>query len=299
MFVNNERMLIKKVGNYNKMYCLRVQRIGNEAHDVASELEKIDMPTGRKAVKEMDINKAHGLCHLGEKLLRVTFKALDVKLTGTLKPCDGCCRANAKAKGVHKSTKTVATEIGERLFIDTSGPYPESVEGNRYWICMVDDMTRKSWSKFRKSKSEMPKIVEEQIEYLKGQGHTVKYIRCDNAGEHQEKLRKVCGKYGVQLEYTAPYTPQLNGVVERRIAVLLNGARSFLYAANISEEYRKKLWAEAVNCTEDVRNSMATTNNSKSANELFYGKKPSFVRFMVEFGRIGYVTRRDVKMKEN
>ena len=100
-----------------------------------------------------------------------------------------------------------------------------------------------------------------------------KYIRCDNTGEHQEKLRKVCGKYGVQLEYTAPYTPQLNGVVERRIAVLLNGARAFLYAANISEEYQKKLWAEAVNYTEDVRNSMATTNNSKSANELFYGKK--------------------------
>ena len=61
-FANNERIPIKKekfeislpaIGNYNKMYCLRVQRIGNEAHDVASELEKIDIPTGRKAVKEM------------------------------------------------------------------------------------------------------------------------------------------------------------------------------------------------------------------------------------------------------
>ena len=89
----------------------------------------------------------------------------------------------------------------------------------------------------------------------------------------------------------------MNGVVGKRIAGLLNGARAFLYAANISEENRKKLWAEAVNCTEDARNSLATTSNSKSANELFYGKKPSFVRFMVEFGRIGYVTRRDVKMK--
>ena len=72
---------------------------------------------------------------------------------------------------------------------------------------MVDDITRKSWSKFRKSKSEMPRIVEEQIEYLKGPGHPVKYIHCDNAGAHQERLRKVCRKYGVQLEYTVPYTP--------------------------------------------------------------------------------------------
>ena len=193
-------MLIKKeifeislpvIENYNKMYCLCLQRIGNEAHDIASELEKREVPTRRKAVNEMDISKAHGLCHLGEKLRHVTFKALGVKLTSILKPCAGCCRANAKAKGVHKSTKTVVSETGERLLIDTSGPYPESVEGNRYWICMVDDMTRKSWSKFRKLKSEMPKIVEEKIEHLKGQGHTVKYIHCDNIGEHQEKLQKV------------------------------------------------------------------------------------------------------------
>ena len=158
-------------------------------------------------------------------------------------------------------------------------------------------MTRKSWSKFHQSKAEMPKIVDKHVEYLRGLGHKVRYIRCDNTGEHQSKLVKVCEKHGMQLEYTAPYTPQFNGVVERRIAVLLNGARAFLYAANLTEEYRKKLWAEAVNCTEDVRNSMATSGNTKSPNKLFFGKKPSFLKYLVEFGRIGYVTRRDTKIK--
>ena len=56
-------------------------------------------------------------------------------------------------------------------------------------MCVVDDKTRKSWSEFRKSKAEMPKIVEETILYLKNLGHTVKYIRCYNAGEHQTKLK--------------------------------------------------------------------------------------------------------------
>ena len=106
-------------------------------------------------------------------------------------------------------------------------------------------------------------------------------------------MREKC----IQLEYTAPYTPQLNGVVECRIAVLLNRARAFLYAANFTEDYRKKLWAEAVNCAEDVRNSMATSGSTKSANELFYGRKSSFVCHLIEFGRIRYITRRDTKIK--
>ena len=143
----------------------------------------------------------------------------------------------------------------------------------------------------------MPKIVEEQVGYLKGLDHRVKYIRCDNAGEHQGNLQKVCEKFGIELEYTAPYTPQMNGVVERRIAVLLNGEHASLYAANLAEDSRKKLWAEAVNYNEDVRNSMYTTRSVDSANKLFFGKLTSFLKSMVEFGRVGYVTIRGAKIK--
>ena len=247
LYADKEKMSIKKDGKgftlestgrgNNRMYYLRATREGHEVNDVANTSEETPS-TEQKVKRIMDINEAHGLCHLGEKLLRTTYKNLNVKLTGTLLPCDGCCRANAKAKGVHKSTKTVASKIGERLFVDTSGPYPETVNGSKYWICVVDDMTRKSWSKFKQSKAEMPKIVDEHVEFLRGYGYTVKYVSCDNAGKHQTKLQKVCEKNDIQLEYTAPYTPQLNGVVERRIAVLLNGARAFLYAANLTEEYR-------------------------------------------------------------
>ena len=72
---------------------------------------------------------------------------------------------------------------------------------------VVDDKTRKSWSEFRKSKAEMPKIVEEKILYLNNLEHTVKYLRCGNAGEHQTKLKKVCEMYKVEIDYTASHTP--------------------------------------------------------------------------------------------
>ena len=56
----------------------------------------------------------------------------------------------------------------------------------------------------------------------------------------------MCEKFGIELEYTAPYTPQMNGVVERRIAVLLGGARAIMFSANLADEAKKnyglKLW---------------------------------------------------------
>lgn len=44
---------------------------------------------------------------------------------------------------------TLATKTRERLFVATSGLYPETVNGSKCWICVVDDMTRKSWLKFK------------------------------------------------------------------------------------------------------------------------------------------------------
>ena len=38
---------------------------------------------------------------------------------------------------------------------------------------------------------------------------------------------------------------------------------------------------------------MATSRNVTSSNELFFGRKPQFLQYMKEFGRVGYVTKRE------
>ena len=82
----------------------------------------------------MDINVVHRYSHMGEKLLRTTYNDLSVKLTGTLKVCDGCARSKAKSHVVRKKTYMRASHPGEVIFVDTTGPFPESLIGNRYWI---------------------------------------------------------------------------------------------------------------------------------------------------------------------
>ena len=88
---------------------------------------------------DMDINVVHRYSHLVEKFFRTTYNALGVKLTGTLQVCDDCARSKAKERALIKNTYTRASQPGERIFVDTTGPFPECLIGNWFWIGVVDD----------------------------------------------------------------------------------------------------------------------------------------------------------------
>ncbi len=102
----------------------------------------------------LDINIAHGL--LGHPDMR-TVRSMASKhgwtLTGSGQPCGLCALAEARAKAIPKSTLTKAKVAGERLFLDISGPYSDSLNQNKYWLRIVDDFTRYSWDCFLPAKS--------------------------------------------------------------------------------------------------------------------------------------------------
>jgi hypothetical protein len=75
---------------------------------------------------------------------------------------------------------------------------------------------------------------------LKASGRTVKFLQCDNAGEHQEDLRKLCHEEcGIQLEFVAPYTPQHNGVLERCFATDGSRALAMMLDAQWDSEHQR------------------------------------------------------------
>ena len=52
-----------------------------------------------------------------------------------------------------------------------------------------------------------------------------------------------------------------------------------------------------MNYNKVVHNSMSTTRSVESVNKLCFGKLPSFLKCMVDFGHVGYVAKRDAKIK--
>ena len=43
--------------------------------------------------------------------------------------CDGCAESKVKARAVRNKTYTRAKNLVERLFVGTTGPFPESLIG--------------------------------------------------------------------------------------------------------------------------------------------------------------------------
>jgi transposase InsO family protein len=75
-------------------------------------------------------------------------------------------------------------------------------------------------------------------------GLRIKKIRSDNGTEFKNsQIEGFLEEEGIKHEFSSPYTPQQNGVVERKNRTLLDMARTML------DEYKtsNRFWAEAVN----------------------------------------------------
>jgi hypothetical protein len=181
------------------------------------------------------------------------------------------------------------------MLIDTSGPYDRSLGGSTYWVKIMDEYTRKSWESYAKRKSEVSNIAEKHMEYCKGLGLKIEFLRCDNAGEHQAKLKAACNRHGIAMEYTAPGTPQQNGIVERRFATDRDKALAMMLAGQLKPEIQKLLWAEATKCASLRTNLTINTATHQPPDKMWYGaahwenRSKQIVSKMNPFGRIGYV----------
>ena len=156
--------------------------------------------------------------HINEKDLKLTAKIGGVRLTGTYKTCVPCMKAKFKTLNIRKETITPTAQPGERLYLDLSTIKAPSLGGTLYWALIVDDYTKMKWSFFLKKKSDLAIQGLQQLHAI-NKHHRIINIRMDNAGENKSLAAQVqSSPLVVNFEYTAPDTPQHNGVVERGFA---------------------------------------------------------------------------------
>jgi len=74
------------------------------------------------------------------------------------------------------------------------------------------------------------------------------------------------------VEFTTPYTPQQNGVAERKNKTLVVCARSMLKCKNLTNVF----WVEAINTTMYLKNRSPTRSlDYKTPFEVLFGFKPA------------------------
>ena len=74
-------------------------------------------------------------------------------------------------------------------------------------------------------------------------GVKIKTLRSGRGGEFtSEEFLKYCLEHGIKRQLTTPYSPQKNGVVERKNRTVISMVRAMLKAKDLPRE----LWGEAV-----------------------------------------------------
>ena len=103
-----------------------------------------------------------------------------------------------------------------------------------------------------------------------------------------------CESTGIRRHLTAPYSPQHNGVVERRNRTLLEMTMSILKHMNVP----KFLWGEAVQHATYLINRLATRSlKGKTPYEALRSKKPNLNHLRV-FGCVCYAITDEVGRKK-
>jgi hypothetical protein len=114
----------------------------------------------------------------------------------------------------------------------------------------------------------------------------VKKIRSDNGSEFKNlQVEEFLEEEGIKHEFSAPYTPQQNDVVERKNRTLIDMTRTML------EEFKtpERFWLEAVNTACHAINRLYLYRLlKKTSYELLTGNKPNVSYFRV-FGSKCYI----------
>ena len=74
-------------------------------------------------------------------------------------------------------------------------------------------------------------------------GHRINILRTDRGGEYvSNEFLNFCKTQGIQKQFTTWYTPQRNGIAERKNKTIMEMARNMLATKHLRNEY----WGEAV-----------------------------------------------------
>ncbi|KAG7585452.1 Ribonuclease H-like superfamily [Arabidopsis thaliana x Arabidopsis arenosa] len=229
--------------------------------------------------------------HIGSQMMETMFKKELVTGLPTMKigkeTCPSCCLGKQVRKPFPAATMFRAERRLELIHGDLCGPItPSTTARNRYVFVLIDDYSRYMWSILLKEKSEtFEKFKKFKMLVEQETGTSIKTFRTDRGGEFiSHEFQSFCEKAGIQRHLTAPYSPQQNGVVERRNRTLMEMTRSILKHMNMPNY----LWGEAVRHSTYLINRIGTrVLNAQTPYEVYKGRKPNIEHLRV-FGCLGY-----------
>ncbi|WVZ62734.1 hypothetical protein U9M48_012444 [Paspalum notatum var. saurae] len=202
--------------------------------------------------------------------------------------CDGCVIGKQHRAPFPWATSFRAERGLELVHADLCGQInPPTPGGKRYFLLVVDDFSRYMWIELLSTKDQalyylkkIKAVAESEL------GSKLKALRTDRGGEFNSNLFTIFyDEAGIRHYTTTPYSPQQNGVVERRNQTVVEMARCMMKSKGVPAMF----WGEVVVTAVYVLNRAPTKSlNGKTPYEAWYSKKPQ-VQHLRTFGCLVYV----------
>ncbi|KAJ9557532.1 hypothetical protein OSB04_012146 [Centaurea solstitialis] len=166
--------------------------------------------------------------------------------------------------------------------------FHEARGGYRYFITFTDDFSRYGYVYLIRHKSEtFEKFKEFQNEVQNQLERKIKFFRSDRGEEYlTQEFDNHLRECGIVSQLTPPYTPQMNGVSEKRNRTLLDMVRSMMCRSTLPVSF----WGYALETATNILNKVPTKSVEKTPYEIWTGKKPK-LSFLKIWGCQVYVKR--------
>ncbi|CAN1318227.1 Retrovirus-related Pol polyprotein from transposon TNT 1-94 [Linum perenne] len=193
------------------------------------------------------------------------------------------CRACSLGKQMKTSFKSKSCSSSSLplplIHLDLYGPSNVmSICGKYYTLVVVDDYSHFTWVSFLTHKHEALYSLISLLSFEESQlSLQTKIIQSDHGGEFDStEFHNFCSSLGIKHEFSAPRTPQQNGVVERKNRAILDLARTMLADFNTPTRF----WAEAVATACYVLNkTLIRSDINKTPYELVKHRTPKLSYF--------------------
>ncbi|CAL2265197.1 unnamed protein product [Prunus armeniaca] len=173
------------------------------------------------------------------------------------KMCQGCAMGKSHREAFDKEKAWRASMPLELIHSDVCGPMQSTtIGGNKYFLTFIDDYTRMCWVYFMQFKYEVFNIFKKFKAMVELQsGYKIKKLRSDRGGEYTStEFIKFCEDVGMERQLTVAYSPQQNGIVERKNRTIVEMSKAMMHEKKLPY----KFWGEAVDTAVYIQNRCPT-----------------------------------------
>jgi hypothetical protein len=222
------------------------------------------------------------LGHPNQDVLQQLLRNKAIVISKTSHSLCDACQMGKICKLPFASSDFVSSRLLERVHCDLWGPAPVvSSQGFRYYVIFIDNYSRFTWFYPLRLKSDFfsvfltfQKMVENQCQ------QKIASFQCDGGGEFiSNQFVSHLAECGIRQLISCPYTPQQNGIAERKHRHITELGSSMMFQGKVPQF----LWVEAFYTSNFLCNLLPSSvlKDQKSPYEVLMGKAPVYTSLRV------------------